>query len=69
MSYLTHCMSPWTRCSLHAGVDMEDDELLELFSEQKSMSKTIEEYGAQKSAALTVARRLAEFLGAQMVKV
>eukprot|EP00967_Tisochrysis_lutea_P132341 scaffold230930_cov33-Tisochrysis_lutea.AAC.8 len=51
------------------SVDMEDDELLELFSEQKSMSKTIEEYGAQKSAALTVARRLAEFLGAQMVKV
>jgi DNA polymerase epsilon subunit 1 len=48
---------------------MDHDDLLELFSEQKSMSKTLEEYGAQKSTALTVARRLAEFLGPQMVKV
>ena len=32
------------------------------------MSRTLEEYGEQKSSAITVARRLAEFLGDQMVK-
>src|SRR5262249_34005690 len=36
--------------------------------ENKSMTKTLEEYGAQKSTAITTARRLAEFLGEQMVK-
>ena len=28
--------------------------------------QSLEEYGAQKSAAITVAKRLAEFLGAQV---
>ena len=32
------------------------------------MSKSLDDYGAQKSTAITVARRLAEFLGDQMVK-
>ena len=50
------------------GEQLEDEEVLELVSEQKSMSRTLEEYGEQKSSAITVARRLAEFLGDQMVK-
>ncbi|KAL1527844.1 hypothetical protein AB1Y20_009223 [Prymnesium parvum] len=50
------------------GEDLEDEELLELVSEQKSMSRSLEEYGTQKSTAITVAKRLAEFLGDQMVK-
>jgi len=50
------------------GEALEDDDLLELVSEQKSMSRSLEDYGAQKSTAITVARRLAEFLGDQMVK-
>ncbi|KMU79067.1 DNA polymerase epsilon catalytic subunit A [Coccidioides immitis RMSCC 3703] len=32
------------------------------------MTKTLEEYGSQKSTSITTARRLAEFLGDQMVK-
>ncbi|KAL9036101.1 MAG: hypothetical protein Q9214_006288, partial [Letrouitia sp. 1 TL-2023] len=32
------------------------------------MSKPLEEYGAQKSTSITTAKRLAEFLGAQMVR-
>ena len=32
------------------------------------MAKTLEEYGAQKSTAITTAKRLAEFLGEQMIK-
>ena len=58
----------WVDVLESRGSAMEDDELLELVSEQKSMSKSLEEYGSQKSTAITVARRLAEFLGDQMVK-
>lgn len=51
------------------GADMEDEDLLELVSEQKSMSKSLEEYGSQKSTAITVAKRIAEFLAMpQMLK-
>lgn len=32
------------------------------------MSKTLAEYGAQKSTSISTARRLAEFLGDQMTK-
>lgn len=50
------------------GSTLDKEELLELISENRSMSKSLEEYGSQKSASITTARRLAEFLGAQMVK-
>lgn len=48
---------------------MEDEELLELISESKAMSKQLQDYGAQKSVGITTAKRLAEFLGDEMVKV
>lgn len=50
------------------GSTLDKEELLELISENRSMSKSLEEYDKQKSASITTARRLAEFLGAQMVK-
>ena len=50
------------------GSMLADEELMELISENKSMTKTLQEYGAQKSTAITTAKRLAEFLGEQMVK-
>ncbi len=50
------------------GSTMADEELIDLICENKSMTKTLEEYGAQKSTAITTAKRLAEFLGEQMVK-
>jgi len=50
------------------GSTLADEELVELICENKSMAKTLEEYGAQKSTAITTAKRLAEFLGEQMVK-
>jgi hypothetical protein len=37
-------------------------------AENKSMSKTLAEYGGQKSTSISTAKRLAEFLGDQMVK-
>ncbi|KAK3935118.1 DNA polymerase epsilon catalytic subunit A [Diplogelasinospora grovesii] len=54
---------------LHSkGSTLADEELMELISENRSMSKTLEEYGAQKSTSITTAKRLADFLGEQMVK-
>ena len=50
------------------GMTLADEELIELICENKSMAKTLEEYGAQKSTAITTAKRLAEFLGQQMTK-
>lgn len=50
------------------GTTLSDEELIDLICENKSMAKTLEEYGTQKSTAITTAKRLAEFLGEQMVK-
>ena len=58
----------WLDILFTQGEDLEDDELMELISENKSMSKTLEEYGNQKSTSISTARRLAELLGQDMVK-
>ena len=39
---------------------MPDSELFELISEKRSMSRKLEDYGAQKSTSISTARRLAE---------
>ena len=50
------------------GIDIADSELLDFISESSTMSKSLVDYGEQKSCALTTAKRLAEFLGDSMVK-
>lgn len=50
------------------GAHQTDQELFELISENRSMSKSLEDYGTQKSTSISTARRLAEFLGDEMVK-
>lgn len=50
------------------GCNLEDDDLFELICENKSMSKSLAEYEGQKSTSITTAKRLGEFLGAEMVK-
>jgi DNA polymerase epsilon subunit 1 len=47
---------------------LSDEELVDLIAENRSMSKTLAEYAGQKSTSISTARRLAEFLGEQMVK-
>ncbi len=47
---------------------LHDSELVDLIAENRSMSKTLAEYGSQKSTSISTAKRLAEFLGEQMVK-
>ncbi|XP_057662319.1 DNA polymerase epsilon catalytic subunit 1 [Diorhabda carinulata] len=58
----------WLDVLYSKGRNLPDSELFGLISENKSMSKKLEEYGAQKSTSISTARRLAEFLGDQMVK-
>lgn len=58
----------WLDVLYSKGEDLEDSELYDLISENRSMSKSLQEYGAQKSTSITTARRLAEFLGDSMVK-
>jgi hypothetical protein len=50
------------------GEDLTDEELLEYISESTVMSKTVEEYDGRKSAAITTAKRLGEFLGDERLK-
>ena len=51
------------------GESLDDDELVELICENKNMSRQLDDYGAgQKGTALTTARRLGEFLGADVIK-
>lgn len=54
--------------SQNQGMDIADSELLDYISESSTMSKSLADYGEQKSCAVTTARRLADFLGDTMVK-
>lgn len=58
----------WLDVLHQRGSTLADEELIDLICENRSMSKALEDYGSQKSTSITTARRLAEFLGAQMVK-
>jgi DNA polymerase epsilon subunit 1 len=53
----------------HGGL-LSDAELMELVAEQTHMSKPLADYlrSGQKSSAITCAKRIQEFLGAQMVR-
>lgn len=54
---------------LHSkGVTLSDEELIDLICENRSMTKTLADYGTQKSTSITTARRLGDFLGEQMTK-
>lgn len=50
------------------GGMLEDEDLIELICENRSMSRSLADYGDQKSTSITTAKRLGEFLGAEMVK-
>ena len=50
------------------GKGISDEELLEYIEESRNMSKSVEEYGAQKSTAITCAKRMADVLGEQLLK-
>ncbi|KAI1007367.1 DNA polymerase epsilon catalytic subunit A [Podosphaera aphanis] len=58
----------WLDVLYSKGETLTDEELIDLICENRSMSKPLAEYAGQKSTSITTARRLADFLGDQMVK-
>ncbi|CAI0398250.1 unnamed protein product [Linum tenue] len=58
----------WLDLLDNQGKDIADTELLDYISESSTMSKSLADYGEQKSCAVTTAKRLADFLGGTMVK-
>eukprot|EP00980_Cylindrotheca_fusiformis_P026149 scaffold15472_cov117-Cylindrotheca_fusiformis.AAC.13 len=50
------------------GESLDDDELVDLISENRNMSRQLEDYGNQKGTSQTTAKRLGEFLGAEIIK-
>ncbi|XP_076438241.1 DNA polymerase epsilon catalytic subunit A-like [Babylonia areolata] len=58
----------WLDVLYSKAANMPDSELFELIAENRSMSRKLEDYGEQKSTSISTAKRLAEFLGDQMVK-
>uniref|UniRef100_UPI00358EBC15 DNA polymerase epsilon catalytic subunit A isoform X2 n=1 Tax=Myxine glutinosa TaxID=7769 RepID=UPI00358EBC15 len=58
----------WLDVLYSKAQNMPDSELFELVAENRSMSRCLADYGEQKSTSLSTARRLAEFLGDQMVR-
>lgn len=62
------CANRWLDVIDTKGKAMEDDELMELITENKSMSGRLDEYEGQKSTSITTAKRLGEFLGQDMIK-
>ncbi|KFK43140.1 hypothetical protein AALP_AA1G085200 [Arabis alpina] len=58
----------WLDLLDNQGKDIADSELLDYISESSTMSRSLADYGEQKSCAVTTAKRLANFLGDTMVK-
>ena len=50
------------------GGDMDDEELLDLISENRSLSREVKEYEGRKMTSLTTAQRIADFLGDDMIQ-
>lgn len=50
------------------GDSLDAEELVDLISENRSMSRQLDDYGEQKGTSQTTARRLGEFLGAEIIK-
>jgi len=50
------------------GEGINDEELLDYIEESRMMSKSIDEYGSQKSTSITCARRLSEILGTELLR-
>jgi len=50
------------------GESLDTEEIFDLISENRNMSRQLDDYGTQKGTSQTTARRLGEFLGAEIIK-
>ena len=62
------CANHWLDILYARGGDLTTPEIFDLIQENRSMSRALSDYGEQKSTSIRTARRLAEFLGDEMVK-
>ncbi|RHZ32769.1 hypothetical protein DYB37_009312, partial [Aphanomyces astaci] len=62
------CANRWLDILDTKGQAIEEEEVLALLTENKSMSGRLEDYGNQKSTSITTAKRLGEFLGPKMLQ-
>jgi DNA polymerase epsilon subunit 1 len=74
-SSLTECYDSVAEVANHwidvidtRGESLDDEELVDLISENRNMSRQLDDYGDQKGTSQTTARRLGEFLGAEIIK-
>jgi len=58
----------WLDIIYGQGQGLDDESLFYLFSESRSMSKSIESYANKKSNILSTARKLSEFLGSDILE-
>ena len=57
------CANAWLDIVEHRGAGMDAEEVLDLISENRSLSREVSEYEGRKMTSLTTARRIADFLG------
>lgn len=67
-AYVAKVANYWLDILYSKAENMPDNELFDLIAEKRTMSKALEDYGEQKSTSISTAKRLAEFLGDEMVK-
>ena len=58
----------WLDVLYSKAKDLHEEELFDLISENRSLSRELSDYGEQKSTSISAAKRLAEFLGDEMIK-
>lgn len=58
----------WLDVLYSKAQDLHEEELFDLISENRSLSRELSDYGEQKSTSISAAKRLAEFLGEEMIK-
>jgi len=58
----------WYTILENKGNCVPDEELFDYIQESKIMSKSLSEYGTQKSTSITCAKRLAELIGNEIIK-
>ena len=58
----------WLNILLTKGEGMPDEDLVELISESKNLSKDLSEYDLIKGVGITAAKRMGELFGEDMIK-
>jgi DNA polymerase epsilon subunit 1 len=67
-NYCAETCNKWLGILRQQGQGMRDEEVIDLIAESKVLSKNIKEYDGRKGVAITAAKRMSEFLGADLLE-